>query len=121
MSTYFVNNHMPRNSVVHEAVHALPLELNGQPVGYAEFVAALMAMSSEEANAVALTLMAKHNFNSTYAFGKHLTEMMVLDTRIAPGVARAIVRPSLIAGLLGAPYPGYVTGFGGPGGYTMGE
>lgn len=38
--------------------------------------------------------------------GKHLTELMVVDTPVKPGVQRAIVRPSLIAGLLGAPYPG---------------
>lgn len=120
VSTYFVNNHMPRNSVVREAVHALPLELGGRRVDYAEFVSTLMDMPSEEANRVALDFMAAHNFNSTYAFGKHLTEMMVVDAPLRPGVCRAMVRPSLIAGLVGDPYPGYVNGFGGPGGYTMG-
>lgn len=58
---------------------------------------------------------------STYAFGKHLTEQMVIDTPVRPGVQRAIVRPSLIAAVVGDPYPGYVAGYGGPGGYTMGE
>lgn len=106
VSTYFVNNHMPRNSVVKEQIHEVPLELDGQPVDYKELVDALMSMSSEEANRVALDLMAKNNFNSTYAFGKHLTEMMVRDTEVRPGVQRAMVRPSLIAGLLGDPYPG---------------
>lgn len=51
-------------------------------------------------------LQAKNNFNSTYAFGKHLTERMVVATEVRPGVQRAMVRPSLIAGLLGDPYPG---------------
>jgi fatty acyl-CoA reductase len=106
VSTYFVNNHMPRNSVVKEQIHPIPLELAGRPVEYKEFVEGLMAMSSEDANKAALELMAKHDFNSTYAFGKHLTERMVVDTQVRPGVQRAIVRPSLIAALLGDPYPG---------------
>lgn len=175
---------MPRNTVVKEQIHAVPLELNGRPVGHQEFVDALMSMSSEDANKTALDLMvsrwglgagggtvrctalhcatlpsllfrlslpdmqchqavyvhalggrgeqgekmvslfqqrpvsdtsmcvcvhalqAKNNFNSTYAFGKHLTERMVVATEVRPGVQRAMVRPSLIAGLLGDPYPG---------------
>lgn len=63
VSTYFVNNHAPRGSVVREQVHALPLELDGRRVGYAEFVEALMAMDTETSNNVALELMGKHNFN----------------------------------------------------------
>jgi hypothetical protein len=229
VSTYFVNNHMPRNSVVKEALHPVPLELNGQAVGYKAFVDGLMAMSTEDANRTALDLMAKNNFNSSYAFGasvntacalhnmannvmqvasgwhfqdhpwalpgccqhqcataqqacitavqacsclllswqqhrqrpgalhcplilcqanlrpttspqfcccdgplschcyettlpltlcctacrcrvcpagKHLTELMVVETPVKAGVQTAIVRPSLIAGLLGDPYPG---------------
>lgn len=106
VSTYFVNNHMPRNTVVSEALHPVPLELDGRPVEYKEFVEALMSMDTETANKVALDLMGKNNFNSTYAFGKHLTERMVVDTQVKPGVQRAMVRPSLIAGLLGDPYPG---------------
>lgn len=106
VSTYFVNNHMPRNSVVKEQLNPVPLELDGRPVEYKEFVDALMAMSTEDANKTALDLMTKNNFNSTYAFGKHLTERMVVDTEVKPGVQRAMVRPSLIAALLGDPYPG---------------
>jgi fatty acyl-CoA reductase len=71
VSTYFVNNHMPRNSVVKEQLHPVPLELNGQAVGYKAFVEGLMAMSTEEANSTALDLMAKNNFNSSYAFGAY--------------------------------------------------
>lgn len=106
VSTFFVNNHMPRNSVVPEAIHAVPLELAGQPVQHQEFVEAVMAMDSQAANRTVLELMGRNNFNSTYAFGKHLTELLVIDTPLRPGVQRAIVRPSLIFGLLGDPYPG---------------
>lgn len=71
VSTYFVNNHMPRNSEVKEQLHPVPLELHGQPVAYKAFVEGLMAMSTEEANKTALDLMAKNNFNSSYAFGAY--------------------------------------------------
>lgn len=70
VSTYFVNNHMPRNTVVKEQLHPVPLEIDGQAVSYKEYVDALMAMSNEEANEAALALMANNNFNSTYAFGE---------------------------------------------------
>lgn len=54
-----VNNHMPRNTVVKEQIHAVPLELDGRPVGHQEFVDALMSMSSEDANKTALDLMVR--------------------------------------------------------------
>lgn len=64
VSTFFVANHMPRNSVVREQLHPLPLQLDGRPVEHAEFVAALMAMEdADEANRVALQVMADSNFN----------------------------------------------------------
>lgn len=58
---------------------------------------------------------------STYAYSKHLTEQLVNSTCIKPGVAKAIVRPSLIAGMAGAPYPGWISGYAGPPGYVMGR
>lgn len=34
VSTYFANNHLPRNSVVQERLYPLPLEVDGEPVGH---------------------------------------------------------------------------------------
>lgn len=34
VSTYFVNNHLPRNSVVQERLYPLPLKVDGEPVGH---------------------------------------------------------------------------------------
>jgi hypothetical protein len=123
VSTYYACNHLPRNSLVKEQLHPLQLSLNGAatPVNHAEFVAALMAMQPAEANAAADAVMQANSFGSRYAFGKNLTEQMVADTHIAPGVAKAIVRPSVICSVAGSPYPGYLQGYAGPGGYAAGE
>lgn len=52
--------------------------------------------------------MGRLNFTSTYAFSKLLVEQMLDDPNCLPGVAKAIVRPSLITSVAGAPYPGWV-------------
>jgi hypothetical protein len=65
--------------------------------------------------------MNRLNFTSTYAFGKLLAEMMFDDPSVLPGVGKSIVRPSLITGVAGAPYPGYFTGFAGCQGYCLGK
>jgi hypothetical protein len=114
VSTYFVNNHLPRNSMVKEQIYPLPLTINGT-------LAAMLSMSPEQANKQTAELMRSLNFTSTYAFGKHLTEQLVDGTVIRPGVSRAIVRPSLIASIAYDPYPGYINSYAGAGGYTMGE
>eukprot|EP00775_Hariotina_reticulata_P008751 gene8751-8931_t len=122
VSTYCVNNNRPHNSTVQEAIYPLVLSLDGgiTEVQHSEFVQGLMAMSADEAAAKAAQVMRiNNNFGSTYAFGKHLTEQLVADTCIRPGLHKAIVRPALIAGLAGDPYPGYISSFAGPGGYTM--
>jgi hypothetical protein len=121
VSTYFVNNHLPRNSTVKEQIYPLPLTINGTLVSHSEYVAAMLSMDSEQANKQTNELMRSLNFTSTYAFGKHLTEQLVDGTVIRPGVSRAIVRPSLIASIAYDPYPGYINSYAGAGGYTMGE
>jgi hypothetical protein len=132
-STYFVLNHVPRGSVAKEEIHRLPLSFsNGSrsssssgstfddagnsrinsnssssgSLEHAEYVAALLEMEPEQAEAEAAYLMQKLNFNSNYAFGKFLTELQVADSSIAAGVSRAVVRPSLIAPVAMDPYPG---------------
>jgi hypothetical protein len=51
-------------------------------------------------------IMARLNFVSTYAFSKLLTEQVVDDPTTLPGVAKVIIRPSLISSIAGDPYPG---------------
>lgn len=46
------------------------------------------------------------NFPNTYTLGKHLTEKLVASYH-RNGMPTAIVRPSLVCGLAGDPYPGY--------------
>lgn len=120
VSTYFVNNNLPRNSLVREQIYQLPLAVDGTPMSHGEYVAAMMAMSPEQANRHTAALMQSLNYTSTYAFGKHLTEQLVNSTCIGPGISRAIVRPSLIASVAFDPYPGYINSYAGAGGYTMG-
>jgi fatty acyl-CoA reductase len=105
-STYFVNNHLPRNSIVKEQIYQIPLSVGGISMTHTEYVAAMLAMEPDQANKHTLELMQRLDFTSTYAFGKHLTEQLVDATPIRPGVSRAIVRPSLIASIAGDPYPG---------------
>uniref|UniRef100_A0A383WJS7 Fatty acyl-CoA reductase n=1 Tax=Tetradesmus obliquus TaxID=3088 RepID=A0A383WJS7_TETOB len=121
VSTYYVANHLPRNSLVSEQLHPLRLSLDGgaTKVGHADFVSALMAMTPDEANMLAGMVMQTNSFGSSYAFGKSLTEQMVANTPIKSGAAKAIVRPALISNLAGSPYPGFVQGYAGPGGYIM--
>jgi fatty acyl-CoA reductase len=123
VSTYYTCNHLPRNSTVAEQLYPLQLSLDGgaSKVGHAESVAALMAMTPDEANVLAGMVMQANSFGSSYAFGKSLTEQLVADTALRPGAAKAIVRPALISNLAGSPYPGFVQGYAGPGGYIMGE
>lgn len=109
VSTYYVNNGLPHNSVVREEpLPPLPLSLGGKALSHGELVAQLLALPAGEANVQARRLMERLNFASTYAFGKHLTEQMVAGAggALRPGVGRAIVRPALIGGLAGAPAPG---------------
>eukprot|EP00775_Hariotina_reticulata_P007405 gene7405-7614_t len=119
-STYFVNNFLPRHAVAPEKIQHLPLTINDAALSHAQLVSHLLALDAAEADKQVAELMQRLNFNSTYAFGKYLTELLVDDTTVRPGVNNVIVRPSLISGLAGDPYPGFVTGYGGPGGYTMG-
>lgn len=65
-----------------------------------------MSMPADTADQEAAAIMSRLNFTSTYAFGKLLAEQMVDDPTVLPGVAKVIVRPSLITGVAGAPYPG---------------
>jgi fatty acyl-CoA reductase len=55
VSTYFVNNHMPRNQLIEEKI--FPLDLGG--ISASEMVAQIMAAPKEEAAALAAKHMAR--------------------------------------------------------------
>lgn len=55
--------------------------------------------------------MERWNFPNTYCFGKHLAEKLVSDH--CGDFRCAIVRPALVAGLMGDPYPGYIDNLAG--------
>lgn len=82
----------------------------GKPtaLSHGQLVDLLLSLSADEAAAEASALMARLNFVSTYAFGKLLTEQLVDDPASLPGVAKAIVRPSLVTTMAGGCCPGYV-------------
>lgn len=75
-------------------------------VSHSELVSLLLSLPADTAEQEAAALMARINFTSTYAFGKLLTEQLLDDLNTLPGVGKAIVRPSLITNVAGAPYPG---------------
>lgn len=66
----------------------------------------LLSLPPDTAAAEAAAMLACINFVSTYAFGKLLTEHLVNDASSLPGVAKIIVRPSLVSVIAGDPYPG---------------
>jgi hypothetical protein len=88
-STYFVNNFKPRNSVVAEALHHVPLNLPfsapHKTLSHGELVDALLGMDADTADAEAAALMDSINFTSTYAFGKLLTEHLVHEAQLQVG------------------------------------
>eukprot|EP00878_Enallax_costatus_P040295 GHUV01046418.1.p1 GENE.GHUV01046418.1~~GHUV01046418.1.p1 ORF type:complete len:145 (-),score=29.98 GHUV01046418.1:65-499(-) len=56
-STFFVNNYLPRNSLVKEQIYPLQLQLGGKPVDHKQFVTAIMDMHPQIASRVAAQLM----------------------------------------------------------------
>lgn len=56
-STFFVNNHLPRNTLVKEQIHHLHLQLDGRAVSHEEYVAGMMAKHPLDASRQAAQLM----------------------------------------------------------------
>lgn len=56
-STFFVNNHLPRNTLVREQIYPLQLQIKGRTVVHGEFVSAMMSMQPQEASKQAEQLM----------------------------------------------------------------
>lgn len=57
ISTYFVNNHLPRNSLVMEKIYPLDLHLNGKPMSHQQLVSTVMAMEPAAANQAVTQLL----------------------------------------------------------------
>ena len=73
---------------------------------HSQLVHQLLSMPPEVAQQEAAAVMSRLNFASTYAFGKLLAEHLVDDQHSLPGVAKVIVRPSMVYSLAGGPHPG---------------
>jgi len=94
---------------------------------HSDLAARLMACADPaEAQELVLSWTKRLGFPSTYCFGKHLAERMVVGWPgfpASPGARLAVVRPSLIHACSGAdpsgPPAGFVSNFGGPAGFTL--
>ena len=76
-------------------------------LSHAQLVDMLMSLPADTAAAEASSLMSRLHMPSTYAFGKLLTEQLVdAATALPAHVSKAIVRPSLVNSMAGAPCPG---------------
>lgn len=62
--------------------------------------------------------MGRFNFANTYCLGKRVTEELVADY-FARGMPCCIIRPSLITGVRGDPYPGYIGNLAGGAGFAI--
>ena len=76
----------------------------------------LLALPKAEADGRADFYTRHWGFPNTYCLGKHLAEQLVYRTQQATGLPVAILRPSLVTGVAGLPYPGLVGNWAGPSG-----
>jgi nucleoside-diphosphate-sugar epimerase len=114
VSTCYTNIEQPRGSTVAERLYPLRY---GEQVADAEALAEeLLALPSVVAEERAATLMARWNFPNSYCLGKRLTELMAARLQSQHALPMAIVRPSLVGSLAGAPLPGYTGNWAGPAG-----
>lgn len=112
VSTAYVNVNFPRGSTVDERI--FPLHFGGQEVHHADIVDDLMSLKPAAANVRAQMFLDMWGFPNTYTLGKNLTEKLVATYHKQHGLNVAIVRPSLVTGLAGLPYPGYCGNVAGP-------
>lgn len=85
---------------------------------HSEVVSDFMKLTDEEAQLKAEVFMERFNYPNTYCVGKRVTEELVADY-YARGLPCCIIRPSLIAGVRGDPYPGYIGNLAGGAGYAI--
>ncbi|WIA39152.1 hypothetical protein OEZ86_005280 [Tetradesmus obliquus] len=111
VSTAYVNMNLERGATVDEVLY--PLAVGRQASHFRDVVEDLLSMDPEGANVRAQMYMDMWGFPNTYTLGKNLTEKLVAAAHRS-GLPTAIVRPSLVCGLAGAPYPGYCGNLAGP-------
>ncbi|GBF97474.1 hypothetical protein Rsub_10397 [Raphidocelis subcapitata] len=114
VSTCYVNINKPRGATVHERIYPLnngEVEVDGETVANE-----LLSMAKVDADRRADFYTHHWGFPNTYCLGKHLAEQMVYRTQKATGLPIAILRPSLVTGVAGLPWPGYCGNWAGPSG-----
>ena len=111
VSSAFVNVNRPRSSVVAERLY--PLKFGEQPADAEAVAAELMSLPPGDADMRALVYQRRWGFPNTYTLGKHLTEHLVASYQARHGLPVAIVRPSLVSAMAGAPCPGYAGNWAG--------
>eukprot|EP00210_Caulerpa_lentillifera_P002695 g2575.t1 len=109
ISTSYVNINRPQGSTVKEEIY--PLMQGDEEASHSDIVHELFSLPEKDADLKAKILMERWNFPNTYCFGKHLAEKLVAD--YCDSFRCVIVRPSLVAGLMGDPYPGYIENLAG--------
>jgi len=108
VSTAYVNINKAAGTTVHERIYPL---MHGQVEVDGELIAQeLLGLSKSEADRRADFYTAHWGFPNTYCLGKHLAEQLVFRTQQATGLPVAILRPSLVTGVAGLPYPGKLRG-----------
>jgi len=111
VSTAYVNVNLPRGSSIEERIY--PLKLGQQLIDHAEIVEDLLSLKPDDANVRAQMYLDMWDFPNTYTLGKNITEQLV-SSFYKGGLPVAIVRPTLVCGLAGDPYPGYCGNLAGP-------
>eukprot|EP00878_Enallax_costatus_P005649 GHUV01005923.1.p1 GENE.GHUV01005923.1~~GHUV01005923.1.p1 ORF type:complete len:571 (+),score=168.70 GHUV01005923.1:688-2400(+) len=112
VSTAYVNVNLPRGSYIEERLY--PLYIGEQEVHHADIVEDLMSLKPFSANVRAQMYLDMWDFPNTYTLGKNLTEKLVASYHKQYSLPIAIVRPTLVCGLAGDPYPGYCGNLAGP-------
>ncbi|KAI8472007.1 MAG: male sterility protein-domain-containing protein [Monoraphidium minutum] len=97
-----------------------PLYFGHQEVDHSSLVEDLMSLTPESANVRAQMYLDMWGFPNNYTLGKNLTEKLVAQFFYG-GLPAAIVRPSMVCGVAGAPYPGYSGSLAGPGGQALAQ
>ncbi|GAX83786.1 hypothetical protein CEUSTIGMA_g11211.t1 [Chlamydomonas eustigma] len=131
VSSSYANVDSPAGSTVEEKVY--PLMFGDKEIDYEDQVSKLLSCTPQEAHTKANALLKLWGFPNTYTMGKRLTELLVkdfalkqkLESKGAIGTSSkqrikvAIVRPSFIGAVAGAPCPGYSGNLAGPSGFLL--
>ncbi|CAD7701405.1 unnamed protein product [Ostreobium quekettii] len=116
VSTAFVGVAHDKGSTVLEKIY--PLMDGDEVVDHQELAHELLRMPEDEAGVRCMMYLKRWKMANTYCLSKHLAEQLVASYHRKPFPV-CIVRPSMIIGLAGAPYPGYLGNLAGGGGYTI--